>query len=155
MRKPTASCSSPFLTYPSVFPALSKRSTQFSRATAYRLIRHMVVDLESIKRLNEQPLDWFLVRCASHPHGYIVAVSDNTRSLALDIKHTVEKEQAIKLIRTIAAIGSQKRGSTHVPCSGAVPLSERVMRAFVAVAEHADDPFRPVAVQTLTEICME
>jgi hypothetical protein len=114
----------------------------------------MVVDLESIKRLNEQPLDWFLVRCASHSHKYI-AVSDDTRSLALDIKHTVEKEQAIKLIRTIAAIGSQKRGSTHIPCIGAVPLSERVMRAFVAVAEQPDDPFRPVAVQTLTELSTE
>ncbi|KAF8501078.1 Rapamycin-insensitive companion of mTOR, N-term-domain-containing protein, partial [Russula emetica] len=120
-----------------VIPALSKRSTQFSRATAYRLIRHMLVDIESIKRLNQQPLDWFLVR-----------------SLALDIKHTVEKEQAIKLIRTFAAIGSQKRGSPHVACLGTVPLSERVMRAFVAVAEQPDDPFRPIAVQTLTEIML-
>lgn len=120
-----------------VIPALSKRSTQFSRATAYRLIRHMLVDIESIKRLNQQPLDWFLVR-----------------SLALDIKHTVEKEQAIKLIRTFATIGSQKRGSPHVACLGAVPLSERVMRAFVAVAEQPDDPFRPIAVQTLTEIML-
>jgi hypothetical protein len=78
-----------------------------------------------------------------------------TRTLALDIKHTVEKEQAIKLIRTIVTIGSQKRGSTHASCAGAVPLSERVMRAFIAVAEQPDDPFRPVAIQTLTEISTE
>jgi rapamycin-insensitive companion of mTOR len=115
----------------------------------------MLVDVESIKRLNEQPFDWFLVRCASFLRECTLAVSGNTRSLALDIKHTVEKEQAIKLIRTIAAIGSQKRGSTHGPCNGTVPLSERVMRAFVAVAEQPDDPFKPVAVQTLTEISME
>ena len=114
----------------------------------------MLVDLESIKRLNEQPFDWFLVRYDTHLHECILAISDIIRSLALDIKHTVEKEQAIKLIRTIAAIGSQKRGSAHVPCVGAIPLSERVMRAFVAVAEQPDDPFRPVAVQTLTEISM-
>ncbi|KAI9458810.1 Rapamycin-insensitive companion of mTOR, N-term-domain-containing protein [Russula earlei] len=120
-----------------VIPALSKRSIQFSRATAYRLIRHMLVDLESIKRLNEQPFDWFLVR-----------------SLALDIKHTVEKEQAIKLIRTIVAIGSQKRGSMHVSGTGAVPLSERVMRAFIAVAEQPDDAFKAVAIQTLAEIML-
>ncbi|KAI0004603.1 Rapamycin-insensitive companion of mTOR, N-term-domain-containing protein [Russula compacta] len=120
-----------------VIPALSKHSTQFSRATAYRLIRHMLVDMESIKRLHEQPLDWFFVR-----------------SLALDIKHTVEKEQVIKLIRTIVAIGSHKRGSIHVSCTGAVPLSERVMRAFVAVAEQPDDPFRPLAIQTLAEIML-
>ena len=115
----------------------------------------MLVDVESIKRLNQQPLDWFLVRYALHLQEYVIAVSDNTRSLALDIKHTVEKEQAIKLIRTFATIGSQKRGSPHVACLGTVPLSERVMRAFVAVAEQPDDPFRPIAVQTLTEISME
>jgi rapamycin-insensitive companion of mTOR len=115
----------------------------------------MLVDVESIKRLHEQPLDWFLVRCAYHFHQYIPVVFDNTRSLALDIKHTVEKEQAIKLIRTIVAIGSQKRGSTHTSSTGAVPLSERVMRAFVAVAEQPDDPFRPIAIQTLTEISMK
>jgi len=85
----------------------------------------------------------------------IYTVSDYPRTLALDIKHTVEKEQAIKLIRTIVAIGSQKRGSAHVSCAGAVPLSERVMRAFIAVAEQQDDPFRPVAIQTLTEISTE
>jgi len=114
----------------------------------------MLVDKESIKRLHEQPFDWFLVRCASHLHlhKYIPGVSDITRSLALDIKHTVEKEQAIKLIRTIVAIASQKRGSTHVSCTGAVLLSERVMRAFIAVAEQPDDPFRHVTVQTLAEI---
>ena len=68
MRKPTVSCLSSFsnVVLPSVIPALSKRSTQFSRATAYRLIRHMLVDIESIKRLSQQPLDWFLVRYASH-----------------------------------------------------------------------------------------
>ena len=88
-------------------------------------------------------------------YGYTFTISDNTRSLALDIKHTVEKEQVIKLIRTIVAIGSQKRGSTHVSSTGAVPLSERVMRAFVAVAEQPDDPFRPLAIQTLAEISAE
>jgi hypothetical protein len=91
----------------------------------------------------------------SIPESYVFGVSDDARSLALDIKHTVEKEQAIKLIRTIVAIGSRKRGSTPVSCSGAVPLSERVMRAFIAVAEQPDDPFRPVAIQTLTEISTE
>ena len=114
----------------------------------------MLVDIESIKRLREQPLDWFLVRCGLNPQIHI-AVSDNTRTLALDIKHTVEREQAIKLIRTIVAKGSQKRGSTHASCAGAIPLSERVMRAFIAVAEQPDDPFRSIAIQTLTEISTE
>ncbi|KAI0304497.1 Rapamycin-insensitive companion of mTOR, N-term-domain-containing protein [Multifurca ochricompacta] len=119
-----------------IIPALSKRSTQFSRATAYRLVRYMLVDTESVKRLHEQPLDWFVVR-----------------SLALDNKHTVEKEQVIKLIRAIVTIGSQN-DSNRASCTGTVPLSERVMRAFIAVAEQLDDPFRFVAIQTLTEIML-
>ncbi|KAI0252434.1 Rapamycin-insensitive companion of mTOR, N-term-domain-containing protein [Lactifluus subvellereus] len=106
-------------------------------ATAYRLVRHMVVDMESVKRFHEQPLDWFIVR-----------------SLALDNKHVVEKEQVIKLIRTIVAIGSQKRGSSHASLTGTVPLSERVMRGFIAIAEQPDDPFRFVAIQTLAEILL-
>ncbi|KAF8272211.1 Rapamycin-insensitive companion of mTOR, N-term-domain-containing protein [Lactarius quietus] len=120
-----------------VTPALSKYSTQLSRATAYRLLRHMLVDAESVKRLHEQPLDWFIVK-----------------SLALDNKHTMEKEQAIKLIRAIVTIGSQRKDSNHASCSGTVPLSERVVRAFIAVAEQPDDPFRSVAIQTLAEIML-
>lgn len=120
-----------------VTPALSKHSTQLSRATAYRLLRHMLVDTESVKRLHEQPLDWFIVR-----------------SLALDNKHTVEKEQAIKLIRTIVTIGSRRKDSNHASSTGTVPLSERVVRAFIAVAEQPDDPFRSSAIQTLAEIML-
>ena len=64
----------------------------------------------------------------------------------------MEKEQVIKLIRTIVTVGSQRKGSNHAPCTGTVPLSERVVRAFVAVAEQPDDPFQSVAIQTLAEI---
>lgn len=37
---------------------------------------------------------------------------------------------------------------------GSVPISEPVMRSLVAVAEHVDDPFRPICMQTLIEICV-
>jgi rapamycin-insensitive companion of mTOR len=75
------------------------------------------------------------------------------RSLALDNKHMVEKEQAIKLIRAVVAIGSQKRNSNH---TGTVPLlSERVMCAFIAIAEQPDDPFKFIAIQTLAETSMQ
>ena len=46
----------------SVLPALSTRSTQFCRATAYRLLRHLLVDAESVTKLREQPLDWYIVK---------------------------------------------------------------------------------------------
>jgi large subunit ribosomal protein L17e len=69
-----------------------------------------------------------------------------------DNKHTVEKEQAIKLIRTIVEIGTITRDCRTTGGPGKVPLSEPVMRAFIAVAEHAEDPFRPICIQTLAEI---
>ncbi|KAI0061413.1 hypothetical protein BV25DRAFT_1900415 [Artomyces pyxidatus] len=117
-------------------PALSDRSSQFCRATAYRLIRHILVDVDSVKRLREQPLDWYIVK-----------------SLTLDNKHTVEKEQVIKLIRAIVEIGAQK-DPHNATCCGTVPLSEPVMRAFIAVAEQPEDPFKSICIQTLAEILL-
>jgi rapamycin-insensitive companion of mTOR len=64
----------------------------------------------------------------------------------------VEKEQVIKLIRAIVEIGSERRDSPAGSGTGSVPLSEPVMRALIAVAEHVDDPFRPICILTLTEI---
>ena len=77
--------------------------------------------------------------------------SHESRSLSRDSKYTVEKEQAIKLIRAIVEIGSLRRGPA-VGC-GKVPLSEPVMRAFIAIAEQPEDAFKPICVQTLVEIC--
>lgn len=65
----------------------------------------------------------------------------------------MEKEQVIKLIRTIVAVGSERRDPHGAAGSGTVPISEPVMRAFIAVADYAEDPFRPICIQTLTEIC--
>ncbi len=77
------------------------------------------------------------------------------RSLTRDSKYTGEKEQVIKLIRTIVDVGTIRNDALPGGCSsGLVPLSEPVMRAFVAVAEQADSPFRPICILTLTEICM-
>ncbi|KAH9841656.1 Rapamycin-insensitive companion of mTOR, N-term-domain-containing protein [Rhodofomes roseus] len=120
-----------------VLPSLSDRSSKRSRATAYRLIRHSLVDFHSVERLKEQKLDWFLVK-----------------SLLRDSKYAVEKEQVIKLIRAIVEIGSEKRrpGAANARGAGAVPLSSAVMRALIAVAESLDDPFRLICLQTLTEI---
>jgi rapamycin-insensitive companion of mTOR len=74
------------------------------------------------------------------------------RTLARDNKHAVEKEQVIKLVRAMIEIGSERRDAHSTAGSGTVPLSEPVMRAIIAVAEHAEDPFRPICVQTLAEI---
>jgi len=98
---------------------------------AYRVIRHALIDANSVKVMLEQQIDWYIVR-----------------SLHRDNKFAVEKEQVIKFIRAIVAVGvvSHDKGSRKVP------LSEPVMRALIAVAEQADDPFRLICIQTLAEI---
>lgn len=69
------------------------------------------------------------------------------RSLHRDNKFAVEKEQVIKLIRSIVGVGTVSNGGP-----GSVLLSEPVLRAFIAVAEQADDPFRFICIQTLAEL---
>jgi hypothetical protein len=46
----------------SVIPALADKCTKQCRAAAYRLIRHALVDSDSVKRLGEQALDWYIVK---------------------------------------------------------------------------------------------
>jgi rapamycin-insensitive companion of mTOR len=48
-------------------PMLSDKRTKHCRATAYRLLRHALVDSESVKRM-EQNLDWFIVKLVPHFH---------------------------------------------------------------------------------------
>ncbi|KAI0643109.1 Rapamycin-insensitive companion of mTOR, N-term-domain-containing protein [Trametes meyenii] len=120
-----------------VLPSLADKATKQARATAYRLIRHALVDSHSVRRLGEQHLDWYIVK-----------------SLSRDNKHTVEKEQVIKLIRAVVDIGSERHSPHSAIGSGTVPLSDAVMRAVIAVAEYPEDPFKPICVQTLIEILL-
>ncbi|CDO75419.1 hypothetical protein BN946_scf184916.g3 [Trametes cinnabarina] len=76
------------------------------------------------------------------------------RTLSRDNKYTVEKEQVIKLIRTIVDIGSERHSPHPGIGSGSVPLSDAVMRALIAVAEYPEDPFKSICIQTLTEILL-
>ncbi|KAF7298974.1 hypothetical protein MIND_00845600 [Mycena indigotica] len=117
-----------------VMPALSDRASEKCRAAAYRLIRHALVDVNLVKRIGEQTFDWYIIK-----------------SLTRDSKHALEREQAIKLIRTIVEVGTV-RDESQSAGPGLVPLSAAVMRALVAVAEHAEDPFRLICIQTLAEI---
>jgi large subunit ribosomal protein L17e len=72
--------------------------------------------------------------------------------LTRDNKYAAEKEQAIKLIRTIIEVGTIHRDSAVSSGAAVVPVSDVVLRSVVAVAEHLDDPFRPICIETLTEI---
>ncbi|EGN98236.1 hypothetical protein SERLA73DRAFT_169260 [Serpula lacrymans var. lacrymans S7.3] len=120
-----------------IIPSLSDRCSMHCRAAAYRLLRHALVDSASVERLQQQPLEWYIVK-----------------SLARDNKHAIEKEQVIKLIRAIVEIGSERSERRGITGTGMIPLSEPVMRAFIAVAEHTEDPFRPICVQTLAEMVL-
>jgi hypothetical protein len=74
------------------------------------------------------------------------------RSLARDNKHAIEKEQALKLIRSFVEIGSDAAVPSRTAGSGTIPVSEAVMRAVIAIAEHPEDPFKNICIQTLIEI---
>lgn len=45
-----------------VTPTLADRASTRVRATTYRLIRHALVDKDSVDRLLEYPLEWYLVK---------------------------------------------------------------------------------------------
>ncbi|EIN12989.1 hypothetical protein PUNSTDRAFT_97994 [Punctularia strigosozonata HHB-11173 SS5] len=120
-----------------ITPCLADSASKECRSCAYRLVRHALVDRGSIERLQDRPLDWYIVK-----------------SLARDGKHAVEKEQVVKLIRTIVEIGSDRDVGHSGSGKGNVPLSDSVMRAFIAVAEQPEDPFRPICLETLLEILL-
>jgi len=42
-------------------PMLSDKRSKQCRATAYRLLRHALIDSEAVKRL-DQNLDWYIVK---------------------------------------------------------------------------------------------
>ena len=118
----------------------------------YRLIRHALIDIESVDKLKEHPIDWYIVKLVKVPLVSIVPSSQPSRSLSRDNKFAVEKEQVIKLIRAIVQIGAEQRTPYNAASASRVPLSEPVLRAFIAVAEHVEEPFRQICVLTLAEI---
>jgi rapamycin-insensitive companion of mTOR len=119
----------------------------------YRLIRHALIDIESVDKLKDHPIDWYIVKWVKHlPLPYQFSLT-SSRSLSRDNKFAVEKEQVIKLIRAIVQIGAEQRTPYNAAVPSRIPLCEPVLRAFIAVAEHVDEPFRQICVLTLAEIC--
>ncbi len=55
-----------------MLPSLADKATKQARATAYRLIRHSLVDTHSVRRLGEQNLDWYMVKCVPNPTSQLV-----------------------------------------------------------------------------------
>ncbi|GAB1520827.1 hypothetical protein RhiTH_003915 [Rhizoctonia solani] len=127
----------------SVSSALADYATKESRTAAYRLLRYAMVDSDSVAKLREQDVDYYLVRTFSR-----------------DSKHGIEKESALKLIRKIVEVGSRHPAKADATSkgksvgTGCVPVSEAVIRALIAVADHPEDPLRFLCLLTLAEIVL-
>ncbi|BGP09793.1 hypothetical protein JCM10049v2_005667 [Rhodotorula toruloides] len=132
----------------SVMSCLSDSAGKDVRAATYRLLRHLIVDASDILLLNSHHLPLFLIR-----------------SLARDSAHELEKEHALRLIRTTLLHTSPNSYiplSHHPPTELGVdiePQEEReqvvpiaVMRAVVAVAESVEEKLRLAALETLGEL---
>ncbi|EIW81055.1 hypothetical protein CONPUDRAFT_90112 [Coniophora puteana RWD-64-598 SS2] len=120
-----------------VTPSLADKCSTQCRTSAYRIMRLALVNVASLEEISKQPIDWYIVR-----------------TLSRDNKHEKEKEQVIKLIRAVLDVVSENRDRRGAPGTGVVPLSEPVMRAFIAVAEHAEEPLRLICIQTLAEMVL-
>ncbi|GEM10208.1 cytosolic regulator Pianissimo [Rhodotorula toruloides] len=135
-------------TLQSVMSCLSDSAGKDARAATYRLLRHLIVDASDVLLLNSHHLPLFLIR-----------------SLARDSAYELEKEHALRLIRTTLLHTSP---NSYIPLSHRAPTElgvdvepqeEReqvvpvaVMRAVVAVAEAVEEKLRLAALETLGEL---
>ena len=93
-------------------------------AAGYRVTRHAIADRRSLQIIRALSTD------------FLVALS-----LAKDNKATIEREQALKFVRSFVDVKD-----------GVLELSNAVVRAVISIAEHYEDRLRNVALLTLTEI---
>ncbi|KAJ3411340.1 hypothetical protein HDV05_002361 [Chytridiales sp. JEL 0842] len=101
-------------------------STKEIRANAFRILRHMVIGEHVVKEMMSASLDLHLVRAMTRE------------------RHDLEREQGLKLFRAFIDCPD---GSAHIPQS--------VVRVIVAIAEHVEDKFRSVCIETLCELAIK
>lgn len=93
-------------------------------AAGYRVLRHAVSDIESLRTIRALHTDYLVVA-----------------SLVKESKTSVEREQALKFVRSFLDVQD-----------GVQEISRSVIRVIVAVAQHNDDRLRSICVLTLAEI---
>lgn len=93
-------------------------------AVAYRVLRHTITDRKSLQTIR------------SHHTDYLVIIS-----LVKDSKASVEREQALKFVRTFLEVKN-----------GTFELSLPVVRILVAIAENKEDRLRSMCIMTLAEM---
>ncbi|GMF41116.1 unnamed protein product [[Candida] boidinii] len=95
-------------------------------ACGFRILRHIINDLDSLKYLKSMDFDILL-----------------TISLTKDPKYSCEREQALKLLRLFIDLPG-----------GLDELSVGSVIALVQIAENPDDPLKFIAVETILEITL-
>ena len=93
-------------------------------AAGYRVTRHAIADRESLMTVR-----------GLHTDSLVIL------SLVKESKATIEREQALKFIRSFLDVKD-----------GVRELSNGVVRAVISVAKHYEDRLRNIAILTLTEI---
>ncbi|PWN32613.1 uncharacterized protein FA14DRAFT_125928 [Meira miltonrushii] len=114
-------------------PCLADSSGKEVRAIAYRLLRHAVVrpPWHLIRACRQRGLDLYIVRTFSR-----------------DARFTIEKEQALKLVRCIMECASLDK------TDGDALISVSVIRAMCAALEHGEERLRSLYIETLAELVL-
>ncbi|WOO81922.1 Target of rapamycin complex 2 subunit ste20 [Vanrija pseudolonga] len=136
----------------SVLLFLADDSTSRRRAAAYRLLRYMLTRLNWGRMINGG-LQWIIIR-----------------TFTRDAKAVHEREQALRLLRTVvvlpelspreigilhrASVASVIEDPIAVLLRHRVPLQQGLVRAIVSAAENQDDAMRIICMETLVEIAL-
>ena len=96
-------------------------------AASYRVIRHAIADRKSLQTIRGLQTDSLVIL-----------------SLIKDAKSSIEREQALKFIRSFLDVAD-----------GVLELSVGLVRTIAAIAEHSEDRLRNMAILTLTEILVK
>ena len=93
-------------------------------AAGYRVARYAITDCSSLQTIRGLSTDYLIVL-----------------SLVKEGKASVEREQALKLVRAFLDVKG-----------GVREVSQAILRTMVAVAEHGEDRLRSICIETLAEI---
>lgn len=96
-------------------------------AAGYRLLRYAITDRKSLQTIRSLHTDYLVIL-----------------SLVKESKARVEREQALKFVRAFLDVKG-----------GTAEISTSVIRVLVAVADHADDQLRSIAILTLAEMLLK
>lgn len=107
-------------------PSLADVRSKHCRASGFRLIRHLLVDAEAVKKLKEHNLDWYIVRSVA-----IFRPSYHTYAKSADPLPEIASMQSRKskpssLSELLSTRESMKTKPKQAPCPSLNPSCERL-----------------------------